>query len=311
MVDSSNIFVLEDFESHINKTYIYNFPIEEVYKAFTDKELLLKICEYKIHISNTLRDTFIEDEGNELSLVIEGKHTIILRIIKVIKSKYYYQIKAKTIQHPLDYIPFTITFELFWDSIKEVTIFNGQINISKFSSQEKAISIFKKARIFPTEEIDEYLKSTVKNLEQDESVLVNVNIDTFWDFILKLENIQMFLNMPNTEVSNEGNNIIKFVDKENKNIIRLIEREKKIEDSNYTLFLESFDSILPMPLQSMQIQLVKVNDDSTLIIYKHIILDYIPYNALRSNSGNKQKILKKLKKLLENKKEGKEIKTSS
>lgn len=311
MVDSSNIFVLEDFESHINKTYIYNFPIEEVYKAFTDKELLLKICEYKIHISNTLRDTFIEDEGNELSLVIEGKHTIILRIIKVIKSKYYYQIKAKTIQHPLDYIPFTITFELFWDSIKEVTIFNGQINISKFSSQEKAISIFKKARIFPTEEIDEYLKNTVKNLEQDESVLVNVNIDTFWDFILKLENIQMFLNMPNTEVSNEGNNIIKFVDKENKNIIRLIEREKKIEDSNYTLYLESFDSILPMPLQSMQIQLVKVNDDSTLIIYKHIILDYIPYNALRSNSGNKQKILKKLKKLLENKKEGKETKTSS
>ena len=303
MVDSSNIFVLEDFESHINKTYIYNFPIEEVYKAFTDKDLLLKICEYKIHILNTLRDTFIEDEGNELTLVIEGKHTIILRIIKVIKSKYYYQIKAKTIQHPLDYIPFTINFELFWDSIKEITVFNGQINISKSSSQEKAISIFKQARIFPTEEIDEYLKNMVKNLEQDESILVNVNIDILWDFIIKLENIQMFLNMSNTEVSNEGNNIIKFVDKANKNIIRLIEREKKVEDSSYTLYLESFDSILPMPLQSMQIQLVKVNDESTLIIYKHILLDYIPYNALLSNSGNKQKILKKLKKILENKKE--------
>ena len=303
MVDSSNIFVLEYFESHINKTYIYNFPIEEVYKAFTDKELLLKICEYKIHILNTLRDTFIEDEGNELTLVVEGKHTIILRIIKVIKSKYYYQIKAKTIQHPLDYIPFTINFELFWDSIKEVTVFNGQINISKSSSQEKAISIFKQARIFPTEEIDEYLKNMVKNLEQDESILVNVNIDILWDFIIKLENIQMFLNMSNTEVSSEGNNIIKFVDKANKNIIRLIEREKKVEDSSYTLYLESFDSILPMPLQSMQIQLIKVNDESTLIIYKHILLDYIPYNALLSNSGNKQKILKKLKKILENKKE--------
>ena len=45
IVDSSNVFVLEDFESHINKTYIYNFPIEEVYKAFTDKELILKICQ--------------------------------------------------------------------------------------------------------------------------------------------------------------------------------------------------------------------------------------------------------------------------
>ena len=306
MVDSSNIFVLDDFESHINKTYIYNFPIEEVFKAFTDKELILKVCEYKIHISDTLRDTFIEDEGNELTVVINGKYTIIIKIIKVIKSKNFYQIKAKTIQHPLEYIPFTINFELFWDSIKEVTIFNGQINISKSSSQEKIISIFKKAKIFPTEEIDEYLKNTVKNLEQDESILVNINIDIFWNFITQLQNIQLFLNMPNTEISNEGNNIIKVVDKKNNNFIRLIEREKKIENSNYTLYLESFDSLLSMPLQSMQIQLVKVNDNSTLIIYKHIILDYIPYNALRSNSGNKQKILKKIKKILENKKEIKE-----
>ena len=60
------------------------------------------------------------------------------------------------------------------------------------------------------------------------------------------------------------------------------------------------------PLQSMQIGLIKVNDNTTLIIYKHIMLDYIPYNALLSNSGNKQKILKKIKKLLENKEKGKE-----
>jgi hypothetical protein len=140
-------------------------------------------------------------------------------------------------------------------------------------------------------------------LEQDESILVNIDIDKFWNFITQLQNMQLFLNMPNTEINMEGNNIIKVVDKNNKNIIRLIEREKKIEDSNYTLYLESFDTLLPMPLQSMQIQLVKVNDNTTLIIYKHIILDYIPYNALRSNSGMKQKILKKIKKILESKNE--------
>ena len=153
--------------------------------------------------------------------------------------------------------------------------------------------------------MEEYQKNTVKNLEQEESILVNIDIDKFWNFITQLQNMQLFLNMPNTEINMEGNNIIKVVDKNNKNIIRLIEREKKIEDSNYTLYLESFDTLLPMPLQSMQIQLVKVNDNTTLIIDKHIILDYIPYNALLSNSGNKQKILKKLKKILENKKEEK------
>jgi len=299
MADSSNYFVLEDFESHVNKTYIYNFPIEEVFKAFTDKELILKIFEYKFHVVSSLTDNFFDDEGNEITFNI-NKQLIIIKIIKVIKSKYYYQIKAKTIQHPLEYTPFTMNFEFFWDSIKEVTIFNGQINVSKSTSQEKIISAFKQSKIFPTEEIDEYLKSTVKNLEQDESVLVNINIDKFWNFIIQLQNIQLFLNMPNSEIINEGNNIIKVTDKNNNNIIRLIQREKKTEDSNYTLYLESFDSNMPMPLQSMQIQLVKVNNESTLIIYKHIILDYIPYNALRSNSGNKQKILKKIKKILEN-----------
>jgi hypothetical protein len=119
MVYSANIFVLEDFESHINKTYIYNFPTDEVYKAFTDKELLLKICEYKIHISNTLRDTFIEDEGNEISVVISGKHTIILKIIKVTKSKYYYQIKAKTIQHLLNISLLQLILNFFGILLKE------------------------------------------------------------------------------------------------------------------------------------------------------------------------------------------------
>ena len=119
-----------------------------------------------------------------------------------------------------------------------------------------------------------------------------------------MNNIQLFISLPNTEIINEGNNIIKLIDKNsNKNFIRLIQREEKIEDSNYALFLESFDSLVNAPLQSMQIRLIKVNDNTTLIIYKHIMLDYIPYNALLSNSGNKQKILKKIKKLLEKGKE--------
>ena len=49
MIDSTNFFVLEDFDSHINKTYIFNFPIEEVFKAFTDRELIVQIFPYNIH----------------------------------------------------------------------------------------------------------------------------------------------------------------------------------------------------------------------------------------------------------------------
>ena len=304
MIDSASFFVLEDFETQINKTYTFNFPIEEVYKAFTDRDLILKLFPYQFHLHNSLGDTLIEDEGNEISVLIKGKERLVFKIVKVKKSLNYYQIRAKTIQHPLEYVPFSITLEFFWDTIKEATIFNGQINIAKTTKQLKFISDFKKMNIFPMEEIDEYLKNNVKNLEQNESILVNVSIDKLWDFCKQMKNIQLFISLPNTEIINEGNNIIKLIDKNsNKNFIRLIQREEKIEDSNYALFLESFDSLVNAPLQSMQIRLIKVNDNTTLIIYKHIMLDYIPYNALLSNSGNKQKILKKIKKLLEKGKE--------
>ena len=304
MIDSASFFVLEDFETQINKTYTFNFPIEEVYKAFTDRDLILKLFPYQFHLHNSLGDTLIEDEGNEISVLIKGKERLVFKIVKVKKSLNYYQIRAKTIQHPLEYVPFSINLEFFWDTIKEVTIFNGQINIAKTTKQLKFISDFKKMNIFPMEEIDEYLKNNVKNLEQNESILVNVSIDKLWDFCKQMKNIQLFISLPNTEIINEGNNIIKLIDKNsNKNFIRLIQREEKIEDSNYALFLESFDSLVNAPLQSMQIRLIKVNDNTTLIIYKHIMLDYIPYNALLSNSGNKQKILKKIKKLLEKGKE--------
>ena len=301
MIDSTNFFVLEDFDSHINKTYIYNFPIEEVFKAFTDRELIVKIFPYNIQLYNILGDTFIEEEGNEISFLVNGKERLVLRVVKVTKSQYYYQIKIKTIQYPLDYVPFTIHMELFWDSIKEVTVFNGQVNIAKSTSELKFVSELKKMNIFRVEEIDEHLKNNVRNLEQNESIMVNVPIDKLWNFITQMKNIQLFVNMPNFEIVNEGNNILKLVDKSNNNFIRLIEREKKVEDSNYILYLESFDSLISAPLQSMQIQLIKVNESTTLMIYKHIMLDYIPYNALLSNSGNKQKILKKIKKLMENK----------
>ena len=77
--------------------------------------------------------------------------------------------------------------------------------------------------IFRVEEIDEHLKNNVRNLEQNESIMVNVPIDKLWNFITQMKNIQLFVNMPNFEIVNEGNNILKLVDKSNNNFIRLIE----------------------------------------------------------------------------------------
>ena len=144
MADLTNYFVSEDFESHINKTYSYNFPLNEVFRAFTDLDLLLKLYNYKIQISNSSQEPFIEEEGSEISILINSNQKIILRITKITKSQYFCLIKAKSIQYPLDLIPFSVDLEFYWDSREEVTIFNGSIYLAKSTSQDKIISLFNK-----------------------------------------------------------------------------------------------------------------------------------------------------------------------
>lgn len=303
-MENTGLYDLEDIESQIIKTHIYHFPIEEVFKAFTNKELICDIYQQRVKIISSLReDSFIEDVGNEISIITPLQYNIILKVIKVIKSKNYYLLELKTIQHPLDYCAYTMREEFFWNSHKNVTIFNGQLTIAKCSSQEEIVKYLKKSKIFLTEEIEGYLKKTVKNLEQNESILINTSLQKIWNFVTQVQNIVYFLNVPDISIVRESNEIIKVVGKKNNNnIFRLLVKEKKEEDDKYTLFLYSFDSLVVMPLQSMQIQVVKVNDNMSLLIYKHIILEYIPYDALKSNSRCKQRILQNIKEILEKQK---------
>ena len=65
------------------------------------------------------------------------------------------------------------------------------------------------------------------------------------------------------------------------------------------LTLELFDSLIPMPKQLIEISSVQIKENSTLVMFKHTILEYIPFDALRSNSKEKQKILRRIKKKIE------------
>ena len=91
------------------------------------------------------------------------------------------------------------------------------------------------------------------------------------------------------------------MDETSNNEIKLIRKEEIESDLSKMIYqLELFDSIIPMPKQLIEISLIKIKEELTLMEFKHIILEYIPYDVLISNSRYKQRILKKIKKLLEN-----------
>ena len=281
---------------HINKCYTYHDPLEKVYESITNINIVSKILLPNIKINEILRETKIDDENNEIKITIINQN-FTLKTTNSQKLKNIYSFNLRCIHYPLCYCPFEILMQVFWDSIEKVTILHTRITVDDSPHQKELIDFFIN-NPFPFKNIEKYLKKTIKNLEENESIFINKDIIKVWDFLHILDNLKFFFPM-NIEIYEE-NNIIKIIDVNSKNEIKLIKNEI-VENlyGNMILQLEMCESNIPMPKQRIEISLIKVKDNLTLIEFKHIILEYISYDALQSNSTDKQKTLKKVKKILE------------
>ncbi len=281
---------------HINECYTYHDPLEKVYESITNINIISKILLPNIKINEILRDTKIDDENNEINISILNQN-FTLKTMNNQKLKNIYRFNLRSINYPLCYCPFEVLIQVFWDSIEKVTILHFRITVDDSPHQKELID-FLINNPFPFKKVEKYLKKTIKNLEENESIFINKDIIKVWDFLHILDNLKFFFPM-NIEIYEE-NNIIKIIDVNSKNEIKLIKKEI-IENlyGNMILQLEMRESNIPMPKQRIEISLIKVKDNLTLIEFKHIILEYISYDALQSNSTDKQKTLKKVKKILE------------
>ena len=297
---SSNFHNIEN-ENQIYEYFIFHDPIEKVHEAFTNLGLLAAIFSPKIRLDNILRETTLDDEGNEVTFSILQKYKFTIKTINVKKSKYKYEFTLRTIYYPINYYSIDVNILILWDSVEEITIFHGNIIVSHCSQEKEIIKILKENNILPCKQIDNILKKTIKNLEENESISINVNIKKVWEFILKMENLKFFFPLNKITIKEDNNQIIKILDETSNNEIKLIRKEEIESDLSKMIYqLELFDSIIPMPKQLIEISLIKIKEELTLMEFKHIILEYIPYDVLISNSRYKQRILKKIKKLLEN-----------
>ena len=283
-------------DGHINECYVFHDPLVKVYEAITNINIITKLLSPNILIIKVLRETKIDDEGNEIYISILNNN-FTLQTMSTQKVKNIIQYKLRCIHYPLCYCPFEVLIQVFWDSIEKVTILHFRITVDDSPHQKELID-FLINNPFPFKKVEKYLKKTIKNLEENESIFINKDIIKVWDFLHILDNLKFFFPM-NIEIYEE-NNIIKIIDVNSKNEIKLIKKEI-IENlyGNMILQLEMRESNIPMPKQRIEISLIKVKDNLTLIEFKHIILEYISYDALQSNSTDKQKTLKKVKKILE------------
>ena len=280
--------------------YIFHFPLDEIYNFFRTPNLILKTFFQKAKITSILPDSKLDDIGNTISILWDNLYNFSFKVDNVTSLPYFKSFTHKSLYNPPFFSDFKNTFSFYWNSLDKVTIF-------KFVSTQEN----KKLKNIIGEDIyndkdyiccytEKYLIENKKNFEENESISILKSIDNVWEFISNINNQIYFY--PNEVVK------INIINQENFEVIEINNKfiySFKItkKENNYDkkeLICELVNqSKFNLPKQKVLMILIRIDDNKCFFIFKHIILEYIPFDILMSISDIKKKILKKIKNIIE------------
>lgn len=291
-----------DAISQISESFEFHDPIEKVYEAYTNIAIISSIFKNQFTLVSLKHSTTLDDEGNEFTINIANQYSFTFLVENCHKTPtYHYTFTLRCIYYPSFFCSFFISLNFYWDTLAELTLFHGEITFDDSRYSDSTYMTIKNNFHFPNKEIQEYLKQTIKNLEETESISINANLECVWNFISNVKNLNYFFPFKNVEINTFNNeSLITIFDPSSKNEMKL-NRTQIINETKTKMGikLEIFSSIIPVPKQLIIIDAIQIKNDVTLVMFKHIVLEYILYDVLKSSSNNKQKILKRIKKQIE------------
>ena len=104
-----------------------------------------------------------------------------------------------------------------------------------------------------------------------------------------------------TEIKELEENKISIEDEDNKTKTTFTVTKTEFNSDKKQLELELIGANVALPKQRLEINLIRMDENQCFIIFKHIILEFIPFDILMSYSSSKKKVLKRVKNILEGK----------
>ena len=280
--------------------YIFHFPLDEVYNFFRTPNLILNIFFQKAKITSILPDSKLDEIGNTFSIIWDNSHNFIFKVENATSLPYFKSFTHKSLNNPPFFSDFKNTFSFYWNSSDKVTIF-------KFvSTQENT-----KFKNIIGEDIyndkdyicccaENYLIENIKNLEENESISISKPILNVWEFISNLNNQIYFYPNDVVKINIINEDHFEVIEISNKFIYSFKITKIENNEDNKELICELINqSKANLPKQKVLMKLIRIDDNKCFFIFKHIILEYIPFDILMSISDVKKKILKKIKNIIE------------
>ena len=281
--------------------YIFHFPLDDVYNIFRKPEIILSIFLQKAKIISITPNSTLDEIGNTISFTWNNTFNYSLKVENVINRLYFKSFTHKSLYNPPSFSDFIYTLSFFWNSSDKVTIF--KFIGYQIDNEHKNIIIedIYNDKDFICSSIEKYLMMNIKNLEENESISIYKSIDKVWEFISDYNNQKYFF--PNDPVK------INIIDKENFEVIDIknqfiytFQVTKNEDDDDKKELICELVKTENIPKQKVLLNLIRIDDNRCFFIFKHIILEYIPFDTLMSYSTSKKNILKQIKSIIESQK---------
>lgn len=280
--------------------HIFYSPLDKIYNAFIIPELHSTVFFQKVKINSMKKETTLDSPGNEIIFFLEEKYEYKCIVKDVINLPFYKSLTFQSITHPPETTEFCNTYCFMWDDINKFSVFKFIGEKKESSSLNLFLNYIMDNKITICHNIEKYLMKVLVNIEENESIVIKRSIKDTWNYLIETDKSHIILKTCyDVQIEKKDENFLEIFDKGKKNSsLFSITKNCEKDDIKYCTFC-TISTSPKFPRQKIEIIFIKLNENETVLVFKHIALEYIPYNILMSYSCPKKKYLKVIKKAVE------------
>lgn len=287
--------------------YVFKDHIDRVWECFTSPEIYSAALKQQADSMNIIKGSTYSEVGTQVEFNWKNEIYSIFEVKEVKDSKNYKMNKLYSIKlEPLDF-KYTNINHFYWNTHDQTTLYKNELIFDDLEALKIVDFKFnKQEKLGVCKHLENHLSQKLDNLNQFESILINVEIETLWQVITDWKLFQKHVPFIAEDIQLEGNpneigaNIhIKHLAKNSRYSLKVLKVDNDIEKKDYDL--ELFNAQPVCPKQFLKFSLLAINKNHTLLSFKHEFKEMIKYNLINSIAEEKKNILIELKKKLEKK----------